>query len=252
MKSSIIASAVIAAGLCASASAAEVTLGVDFASAYVATGATCNDGWVFTPWADIGGLKVGDTALPLTFGVWANYDIEDDYSAGYDKWHTSEIDFSVTFDLGALWTPCEDFSWSIGYLEYDYPNGGDANNLIDYRMGYNCFLSPSFRAKYRLDTATEGKCEFQVKIGHDFGLTDDLSLSLSADCWYVHQSKNEETRDDGFACADFSASLNYKAFYAAVTYIAQIDDDVLPDSEGPEGFGYDVDWVFSVGTSYTF
>lgn len=49
MKSSS-ASALALAGLCAvSVQAADVDVGVDFKSAYVATGATCNDGWVAMP-----------------------------------------------------------------------------------------------------------------------------------------------------------------------------------------------------------
>ena len=69
MKSSLIVSSLAVAGLCAvSAEAASVEAGVDFQTAYVATGTTCNDGWVAQPWVSVGGLKVGDTDLPLSLG----------------------------------------------------------------------------------------------------------------------------------------------------------------------------------------
>ena len=54
--------------------------------------------------------------------------------------------------------------------------------------------------------------------------------------------------DSGLACADFTAKLSAGPAYVAATYVAQIDDDVLPD--GP--WGYDVEWVFSCGVSYEF
>ena len=57
-----------------------------------------------------------------------------------------------------------------------------------------------------------------------------------------------QTNDSGFACADFSASLSFQKAYVGVTYVARLDDDVLPD--GP--YGYDSKWIASCGISYGF
>lgn len=257
MKSSLIASALVVAGLCASAQAADVFLGFDVKSAYIASGTTCNDGFVFCPWADIGGLKVGDTALPIAFGVWANYDLEDSFgtfvnedgskSKTLKKGTAQEIDFNVDLDLAQVFG-LEDWSLKLGYLEYDYPRGGDPNQLVRASVGYDLF---SVTAKYRLDEATKNKCEIIPELSYSFELCEDLSLGLTADCVYIVQADGDPL-DDGFACADFTASLNYCAFYVSATYCAQIDDDVLPDATAENPWGYDVDWVFAVGASYGF
>lgn len=251
MKSSLIASALVVAGLCASAQAADVFLGFDVKSAYIASGTTCNDGFVFCPWADIGGLKVGDTALPLNFGVWANYDLEDSFGDGtiLKKGKAQEIDFNVDFNLAQV-LGLEDWTLMLGYLEYDYPRGGDPNHLGVAKVGYDFF---SVKAKYRFDYATKGQCEIIPEASYTFKLCEDLSLGLTADLVYLVQSDaNDDVLDDGLCCADFTASLNYCAFYVSATYCAQLDDDVLPDATDDNPFGYDVDWVFAVGASYGF
>lgn len=259
MKSSLIASALVVAGLCASAQAADVFLGFDVKSAYIASGTTVNDGFVFCPWADIGGLKVGDTALPLNFGVWANYDLEDSFgtfvnedgskSKTLKKGKAQEIDFNVDFNLAQV-LGLEDWTLMLGYLEYDYPRGGDPNHLGVAKVGYDFF---SVKAKYRFDYATKGQCEIIPALSYSFELAEDLSLGLTADCVYLIQSDaKDDVLDDGFACADFTASLNFRAFYVSATYCAQIDDDVLPDATAENPWGYDVDWVFAVGASYGF
>ena len=78
MKFSTSALALAVAGLCVSAQAG-ADIGFDFNSAYVPSGLTCNDNWVFQPYMDVWDIKVGDLALPLEFGVWGNMDL-DDYS----------------------------------------------------------------------------------------------------------------------------------------------------------------------------
>ncbi len=255
MKFSTFAAVLAVAGLCVSAQAAGVSVGGDFKTAYVATGVTCNDGPVFQPWVDVYDCKIGDLALPLTFEFWGNMDLDDDYASDpeygklYKSGRFSEIDLSLDLDLGAFWTPSEDFTWSIGYLEYDYPRLGDeTDHLINFKMKYACLLNPKFQAKYRFAGNSKEKCEMLFEVSHSFDLGNDFGLDLSADCWYVIQAEHSDL-DDGFACADFTASLTFKAFYVSATYVAQIDDDVLPDADA---FGYDVEWIGSLGVSYDF
>lgn len=257
MKSTIIASAAAAAALCAvSANAADATVGVDFKTAYLATGATINDAPVFCPWAEISGLKIGETALPFTLGFWGNMDLDeyDDDPEATDPGRFSEIDLNVDLDLGALWTPDEKFSWSIGYLEYDYPVGGyDTDNLVTFKAGYDCLLAPSFTCKYRIGGPSEQMYELCFALSHSLVIDEEtlggISLGLSADVWYVNYDDVDDTeKDSGFACSDFTASLNVGDFYVSGTYVAQWDDDTLPD--GP--YGYDVEWIGACGFSHTF
>ena len=253
MKTTALAAALATAGLCATVQAANVDVGLDFKSAYVATGATCNDGWVAMPWVDVYGLKAGDTEIPLLFEVWGAMDLE---AYGPNKPYSrsgrfQEIDLLLQLDLGALWTPSEKFSWTIGYLEYDYPEQDvETDNLILFTAGYDCWLSPAFTAKYRVGGPSEEKCELAFEVSHGFKLDDagDFGLKFAADVWYVIQADESEL-DDGFACADFTAKLTWKNFYVGCTYVAQIDDDVLPDGDA---YAYDSKWIASVGANYSF
>ena len=248
MKFSTFAPVLAVAGLCVSAQAANVSLTGEFKTAYVATGATCNDGFVFNPDIYIDGLKIGDTDLPLSFDVWGNVDLDDDYDPeSYKAGRFSEIDLEVALDLGAFWTPSENFSWSVGYLEYDYPQPAwNPDHLIDFNMGYSDgFVNPAFQVKYRFAGDSKEKCEFRLKLSHSWDLGNDFGFGLTADCWYIIQAPESEL-DDGFACADFTAKLSFQHLFASCTYVCQLDDDVLTDE------AYDVDWIGAVGIGYDF
>lgn len=254
MKFSTFAAVLAVAGLCVSAQAAGVSAGAEVKSAYVASGTTVNDGFVFAPWVDVYDLKVGEVTLPLTFEVWANMDLEDDFDSAYKAGSFSEIDFSIDLDLTSLWAD-EDgskFSASIGYLEYDYPTiGGESENLITAKLAYDCILNPSFKVKYRFEGPNKEKCEFIPAISHSFALTDDIAFSLAADCVYVSQAKDSDLKD-GFACADVTATLSFMKAYVSATYVANLDEEVLPNADAENIYAYDVEWIGAVGIAYDF
>ena len=82
MKSTLLASSLALAGICAvPAFAADAEVSIDFKSAYVCTGATCLDGWVAQPNLWVGGIKAGETEIPISFDVWGCMDLE-----GYDDY----------------------------------------------------------------------------------------------------------------------------------------------------------------------
>jgi hypothetical protein len=267
MKSTLLASSLALAGICAvPAFAADAEVSIDFKTAYVATGATCLDGWVAMPNLWVGGMKAGETEIPISFDVWGCMDLEgfDDYVVDEEgneykfknnqhKRRFEEIDLEVDLDLGALWTPDEDFSWSIGYLEYDYP-GYDwkADNLVIFTMGYGCFLNPKFTAKYRVGGDSKGKLEagFELSEGVVFAedtAVGDIGAKVIADIWYVNNDDVDGSDlESGLACADVTAKLTFGAAYVGCTYVAQIDDDVLTDE------AYDAEWIASIGAAYGF
>ncbi len=259
MKFSTSALALAVAGLCVSAQAG-ADIGFDFNSAYVPSGATCNDGWVFQPYMDAWDVKVGDLTLPLEFGVWANMDLEDysDAKEDTDPGRFSEVDFDVRVNLGQYLS--DDLTLYIGYLEYDYPvAGGDADNLLDAKVGYNfksgetALFNASLRLKYRFGGNSEGKYEVFADINRDFQITDDIGLSIGADLVYINvDDMDDASTDSGLACSDIYASLSYGDFYVKCTYIAQIDDDVLPDATDENPWGYDVEWIGAIGWAHTF
>ncbi len=266
MKFSTFASVLAVAGLCVSTSqAATAEIGADFVSAYVPSGVTCNDRWVFQPWIDIYDLKIGDLELPIAFDVWANMDLEDysDAKEDTDPGRFSEVDFQIRFDI-AHYIGDDALTLYIGYLEYDYPLlGGDADNLLDAKVGYDfasgetALFNASLRLKYRFGGNSEGKYEVIADINRGFDLTEDIGLKVGADVVYVNvddadnnvaDENGEGKLDSGLACADIYASLSYGDFYVKCTYVAQIDDDVLPDGV----YGYDVDWIAAIGWAHAF
>ncbi len=267
MKSTLLASSLALAGICAvPAFAADAEVSIDFKSAYVATGATCLDGWVAQPNLWVGGIKAGETEIPISFDVWGCMDLEgyDDYvvdelgneykvkNNGHKR-RFEEIDLEVDLDLGALWTPDENFKWSIGYLEYDYP-GYDwkADNLILFVMKYKCFLNPKFTAKYRVGGDSKGKLEAGFELSEGVTLVEDtvvgdIGAKVIADIWYVNNDDVDGSDlESGLACADVTAKLTCGPAYVGCTYVAQIDDDVLTDD------AYDAEWIASFGAAYEF
>ena len=248
-----------------SKNSAEVYVGGAFQSAYIATGTTCNDGWVFQPYVDVSNFKFGDITVPLTLEFWGNMDLEADFPGDdtYESGRFSEIDLEAILDFAAIMGIDDNVILSLGYLQYDYPtSGATSDHLLDFKLGYNDgMLTPTFRAKYRFAGDSKDKCEIAFMIGHDFALSDDITFSLSADCWYVVQA-NGSSLDDGFACADYTAKIAFKNLYAFATYVQQLDDKVLPDGgrghdvneDGTPayGWGYDAEWILGVGFDLAF
>lgn len=236
---------------------AHVYLGGTFQSAYIASGTTVNDGWVFMPYLEVSDFVFAGKSIPLTLGFWGNMDLDekfpgdDSYAAG----RFSEVDLNATFDLASVFG-LEDVIFSAGWLCYVYPqNGAESDQLIDAKLGCKkCPLTPTFRAKYRFSGPSKDKCEIGFMIGHTFDLENNLWLNLGADVWYIIQAPGSAD-DDGFACADFTAKLGYGSVYAFGTYVSQIDDKVLPDG-GKTGlgynWGYDVEWIAGVGFDLAF
>ena len=268
MKSSLVASSVAAAALCAAAApaqAAGVWAGLDIKSAYTATGATCNDGWVAQPCVDIYGLKFGEFELPMTFEFWGNIDLEKyDEDSSSKSGRFQEIDLAAYLNLGGYID--ENLTLDIGYLEYDYPNHeANTDHLVHFVAKYGIGLdelgsiTPKFQAKYRFAGDSEGKCEYAAELAWNVTLAEDvvngwdLGFTLAADAWYVDnrgQDRDEEGArpDSGWACADVTAKVSLGNVYVGYQHIFRFEKSVLAD--GP--WGYDEKDVCLAGISYEF
>jgi uncharacterized protein (TIGR02001 family) len=215
---------------------AELTL--DFASAYVFRGVTFNDGFVIQP-----GMSVsGDFGLPFSVGTWANFDV-DDYDGALEENQFSEIDL-----FGSVSLPMpEGLAFDLGYCEYTYPSGGgDADREVSATLGLDIVLAPSVMVAYGVDGGIDKTLYVEAGIGQDIDLADGVGLSLGAAVGYVDPDGGES----GFSHYNVSASLSFSGISAGVTYVGQIDDDVLADVE--DGGAYDVDVFGTIGVSYDF
>jgi len=237
------------------AMAAEASATLDLASAYVFRGATFNDGLVAQP-----GLEV--SGMPVTVGVWGNVDI-DDYDGALDEGQFSEVDLYASYDLpmpeGCL------LGLSVGYTEYLYPGfggavletdvdgkavaaavQGESDREFSLSAGLDLPLSPSVTVYYGVAGGLEDSVYVEGAVGHGFTIAEKVSLDLGALVAY----SSPDAGEDGFSHVEASASLGYSVFSAGVTYIGQIDDEVLVDVE--DGGAYDVEVVGVLGVGYDF
>lgn len=241
----------------APATAAEVELTADLASAYVFRGATYNDGAVLQPGLSASGFKLGEFEIPLTFGIWGNVDLEEVEADVTDddgnvvgtetvaeSGKFSEIDLSVSL---ALPTVVEGLGWSVGFTDYLYPEaGGESDRELSLSFEIDTLLAPTLGLYYGVDGLIEKSTFVEGGVSHEFALSDEVSLSLGATVGYAIPDEGEE----GFNNADLTASLSWKALTASVTYAAQLDDDVLVDVE--DGGLYDVEVIGMLGLAQTF
>lgn len=238
MKKSILAGLVMAS-MAGMASAADVSLSLDAASAYVFRGVTFNDGLVLQPGMEATGL--GD----LTVGVWGNLDL-DDYDDTLQDGQFSEIDIYALYDLKLS---DEKSGITLGYTEYAYPSGGgDADREVGLTFSYDVICQPFISAYYGLDGGIDKSWYFEAGVGHEMALdeAEAWTLGVSALIGYLDPDDGES----GFHQYELGASLAWKSLYASVTYIGQADKDVLVDVE--DGGGYDVNVVGMLGVSYHF
>ena len=219
-----------------SAEAAEANASLDLASAYVFRGVTINDGWVAQPGLEVDGL-------PVTLGVWGNVDI-DDQNGAYEKGQISEVDLYVLYDL-----PLEMDKVDLGldYTDYTYPNGGEADREVGMTATVDLLLSPTLGVYYGVDGAVDESLYVEAGLSHEFEISEDVAASLGAALGF----NDPKDGDRGFSHYTTTAGVSYKALYARVTYVGQIDDDVLPDA-GEEESGYDVDVYGLIGAAYDF
>jgi len=225
-----------------SASAADVGLGIDFASSYIFRGFTLNDGWVAQPGLEVSGLH------GFTVGTWANFDLEDNTGGSPSGGDFSEVDLYVSYAI-----PVEGFGLSIGLTEYTYPRGGaeiseDGTSVepIDADRELNLILSlddvplaPTFGVYYGLDGVIDKSVYLELGLSHEEALTEDVAASIGLTVGYVEPDQG----DSGLNHATISAGLGYKFASLGVIYVVETDDDVQKINE---------DFAVTIGFSGSF
>jgi len=234
---------IIMAGLTAGAAhAVDLSASVDFASAYVFRGVTLNNGPVIQPGAEISGFPIDEKYGSLAVGIWANYDLNDEDGDGSDF---SEVDYYLSYSL-----PIDALDVSVSYTEYNYSGGGTADKEIGLsfgkELGTNGFYS-SVSFNYGVGGAIEGDLYILGALDYETDLSEKLSASAGVTVGYLVSDSGA----DGFNDAAASVGLGYAlsdtwSLSGGLTYIAQLDDEVLSDA------AYDVSLVASVGLSCSF
>ena len=193
--------------------ASALSASVDIASAYVFRGTTFNDGLVVQP-----GIE-GEVA-GLTVGAWANVDIND--VGGDDQ--VSEIDLYIGKDLGSV----AGWDVSAGYCEYTYPgaagNGESELSLsasgamggVDLSIGAFANVAESATPNY-----------YEVSTGGSTALAG-IALDYGIAAGYFDTEASDTT---GFGYAAYSVSYDTGGGSLSVTYVDELDDDVVDVTE---------------------
>lgn len=242
----IMMTAALVAGTAGVASAADASVGVDFASAYIFRGATLNDGLVMQPYAEISGFPIPEEYGSIAVGTWANFDISDDGGA-LNKNEFSEIDYYIAYSL-----PVSVVDLGVAYTEYTYPNsaGTESDKEVAFSVGKalgDSGLYAAVTANYGLGGAPEKSWYIQGAVDYGMDLSDALSLSAGVSAAYAVV----DSGPDGFNDATASVGLSYAltenwALNGSLVYVAQLDDDVLTDA------AYDKSGYATVGLSCDF
>lgn len=229
-------------GMAVSAMAeAEVT--VDVASAYVFRGITFNDSAVLQP-----GLSASG---PIDVSVWGNLDLADYDELGLESGQFTEIDLAASYAIPLGLDPV---SFSVGYVEYTYPSGGgDADRELSIGASLDVLMAPAITAYYGIDGAVDESIYVELSTGFEKELLEGLTANLGGLVAYA----SPDTGDDGFSHYSVSVGLGYGILSASVTYVGQIDDDVLPDAvpmtvDEDGSAGYDVEVYGMVGIATAF
>lgn len=207
-----------------------ITASADFNSAYIWRGLTLNDGWVFQPAIDIGGLRLG--SLPIGVNIWSNFNL-DDFGGVVRKNQFSEVDITLSVELGA--------GFEASYIEYIYTAGAFSDSSISVPGTREIALSwtkemtftPTVTLYYDMREVEGGF--LQLSLARSFSLSEKASLSLQADVGVASDAfaRYYGGVKGGFYQCQALAKLSYQAteqvsISACAAYANGFSHDILP------------------------
>lgn len=236
---------VLSCGFITAVASAGTSVNVDIASAYVFRGATVVDDLVVQPGIEVDGFGMPEEYGTIAIGAWGS---SAPFSDTYDNMH--ETDWYITYTLPEI---VSDLNLYVGFTEYVYtaPFGEKELNLgADYVMG-DLLLGTS--ANFMTDDenpATESQKYFDFFADYAFDVSEDVDVSVGALASLMFQGDGNSSAglDDGFNHAELYGALAYDineiwALGASLTYIEQLDSDVLTNAAHDKGLVA----MFSVG-----
>lgn len=121
----------------------EFGLGVDLLSKYVWRGQNIVDDWVAQPLVSAG-------YKGITGSAWGNLDLTDENN---NKGEFSEVD--LTLDYSAQFPRLETLGYSLGFIYYDFPVTGAADDTFEiyYSLSLDTVASPSVTVYHDVDEA---------------------------------------------------------------------------------------------------
>ena len=214
----------------------EVTIGVsaDFYEKYVWRGQHLVDDWVFQP-----GVSIGYGGLTASF--WGNMDLTNENTANGEF---SEID--LTLDYSGSVPGIDILGYSVGYIHYDFPVRGSADDTSELYAGLSLDVpaSPSVTLYYDVDEVKEGTY-LSFGVGHSFENVFELSsdtpvgVDLSASIGWANSDYNKVywgAKPDGSAIGGATNDLVLTLAFpfqlagfdvtASLNYVTLMNDDI--------------------------
>lgn len=214
----------------------KVTVGVsaDFYEKYVWRGQHLVDDWVFQP-----GVSVGYGGLTASF--WGNMDLTNENTANGEF---SEIDLSL--DYSASIPGIDILGYSVGFIHYDFPVRGSADDTSELYAGLSLDVpaSPSVTLYYDVDEVKEGTY-ISFGVGHSFedvfelGADTPVGVDLGASLGWANSDYNKVywgAKPDGSAIGGATNDLVLTLAFpfqlagfdvtASLNYVTLVNDDI--------------------------
>lgn len=217
----------------------------DVMSKYVWRGQDLVDDWVLQP-----GAYVNSNGFTASF--WGNLDMTDENG---NSGQFSEID--LTLDYTSQVPGIDILSYSLGFINYDFPVNGGADDTWEIYWGFGLDVpaSPSVTVYHDVDEVEGTYVSFGI--GHsienitDFGLGVDLGASIgwgSSSYNRTYWGPDKSELNDLVLSATFPFEVAGFAITPSVNYITIVGNDI----RAPNTYGQNDMWVVGVGFSKEF
>lgn len=182
-----------------------------------------------------------------SLNIWGNMPLNKNDSSG-KPWNFQRLDYTLDYS-GSY----EQFSYSGGFIIYDFPNTIDMTAQEIYGIvGYDCFLAPSLS----IYKGTYGATGFYVKaaIEHSLELTETLALDLGGSlAWADNQYNKTYFSGAPAGFNDFVLIAALPLDLGGVPLVPSLSYVTLMDNKVRAGHGPKSDnWILGIGSSIEF
>jgi hypothetical protein len=228
----------------------EFELTADYFTKYIWRGQNLVDDWVFQPLVSAG-------YKGFTGAAWGNLDLTDDND---NEGEFTEVD--LTLDYSGQLPGLEALGYSVGFIYYDFPVTGAADDTFEvyWGLGLDVPASPTVTVYHDVDEA-EGTY-VSLGVGHSFQNVLEaapdmpVGIDLSASLGWGSSSYNKfywgpdrSTFNDLALSASFPVQISGWTVAPSVNYVTLVGDDIRQSHV----YGTDSDFFFvGVGISNAF
>jgi hypothetical protein len=208
---------------------ADVSVTVDFATAYTFRGSTL-DSFVIQPGIEASGFGVLEEYGSVLAGTWGNFDLGDNEETA-DSSEFSEIDWYAYYTLPPL---IEDWYLFVGYIEYTYPNterladkeanAGIRYEIADVELGVTVY--------YGIGGDITGDTYYSLSALYSTTINKQLDFLTEVLIGYYDPEAGAAGWNDGTADVGITYWINEVwSIGASLAYITELGDTVYDNAD---------------------